>query len=144
MRQLPDRAAIASDAAIADAFVAFILYCNPAVPVRTGTAALREAFLAPPRSGGKSFSTFALFGLIRRLESRELKTWADLVLRLGVEPPDQEKGQSSQRIQQYAARLKVGTRSGPNSGLALGERPATTRQSSRLPGRLWMRPATCT
>jgi hypothetical protein len=71
---------------------------------------LREAFRTPPKSGGKSFSTFALFGLIQKLETKELKTWAELALQLGVEPPDQEKGQSSQKIQQYAVRLKVRTR----------------------------------
>ncbi|KAL2159772.1 hypothetical protein VTH06DRAFT_1905, partial [Thermothelomyces fergusii] len=73
-RALPDREVDA--ASIEDAYVAFILYCNPA-----------------------SFSTFALFELIKQLETRELKTWAELALKLGVDPPDQEKGQSSQKIQ---------------------------------------------
>ncbi|GAB1313623.1 hypothetical protein MFIFM68171_03833 [Madurella fahalii] len=91
---------------IEDAYVAFILCCNPAVPLQSNTAALREAFRTPPKSGGKSFSTFTLFELIKKLETKELKTWAELALRLGVEPPDQEKGQSSQKIQQYAVRLK--------------------------------------
>lgn len=104
-RTLPDRAV--NDASIEAAYVAFILYCNPAVPLKTDTAALCEAFRTPPKSGGKSFSTFTLFELIKKLESKELKTWAELALRLGVEPPDQEKGQSSQKIQQYAVRLKV-------------------------------------
>jgi hypothetical protein len=80
------------------------------VAPETDSAALREAFRTPPKSGGKSFSTFALFGLIQKLETKELKTWAELALQLGVEPPDQEKGQSSQKIQQYAVRLKVRTR----------------------------------
>ena len=104
-RQLPSRNVNA--ASIEDAFVSFILYCNPGVPLETDSAALREAFRTPPKSGGKSFSTFALFELIKRLETKELKTWAELALKLGVEPPDQEKGQSSQKIQQYAVRLKV-------------------------------------
>ncbi|KAK4130308.1 hypothetical protein BT67DRAFT_452536 [Trichocladium antarcticum] len=103
-RALPDSNVDGSS--IEDAFVAFILYCNPAVPPETDTAALREAFRTPPRSGGKSFSTVVLFQLIKKLDSKELKTWAELALRLGVEPPDHEKGQSSQRIQQYAVRLK--------------------------------------
>ena len=92
---------------IEDAYVRFVLYCNPAVPLDVDTAALRESFRTPPRSGGKSFSTFVLFQLIRQLETKEIKTWAELALKLGVEPPDQDKGQSSQKIQQYAVRLKA-------------------------------------
>ncbi|KAL1873077.1 hypothetical protein VTK73DRAFT_1174 [Phialemonium thermophilum] len=91
---------------IEDAYVQFILHCNPAVPRDCDTAALREAFRNPPKSGGKTFNTFTLFQLIRQLEAKELKTWAELALKLGVEPPDQDKGQSSQKIQQYAVRLK--------------------------------------
>lgn len=102
---LPDRNVSANT--IEDAYFGFILYCNPAVPIDTDSAALREAFRTPPKSGGKSFSTFTLFELIKKLESKEIKTWAELALRLGVEPPDQDKGQSSQKIQQYAVRLKV-------------------------------------
>ncbi|KAM7220869.1 ARS-binding protein 2 [Rhypophila decipiens] len=101
---LPDSKVDSSS--IVDAYVSFILHCNPAVPPDTDPAALREAFLAPPKSGGKTFSTFTLFELIKQLETKELKTWAELALKLGVEPPDQEKGQSSQKIQQYAVRLK--------------------------------------
>ena len=103
---LPNRAV--TSATIEDAYVAFVLYCNPGVPLDTDTAGLREAFRTPPKSGGKSFSTYTLFELIKKLETKELKTWAELALKLGVEPPDQEKGQSSQKIQQYAVRLKVG------------------------------------
>ncbi|KAI1634595.1 ARS binding protein 2-domain-containing protein [Biscogniauxia mediterranea] len=91
---------------IEDAYVSFILYCNPAVPLNVDTTLLREAFRTPPRSEGKSFSTFTLFELIRKLHLKEIKTWAELALKLGVEPPDQDKGQSSQKIQQYAVRLK--------------------------------------
>ncbi|KAK5660647.1 hypothetical protein OQA88_12011 [Cercophora sp. LCS_1] len=101
---LPDRNV--TDDSIEDAYVDFVLYCNPAVPLDTETNALREAFRTPPKSGGKSFSTFTLYELIKKLENKELKTWAELALKLGVEPPDQEKGQSSQKIQQYAVRLK--------------------------------------
>lgn len=91
---------------IEQAFVQFIFSCNPGVPVDTDTTALREAFRTPPKSGGKSFSTWTLFELIAQFQSKEIKTWADLALKLGVEPPDQDKGQSSQKIQQYAVRLK--------------------------------------
>ncbi|KXJ96539.1 ARS binding protein 2-domain-containing protein [Microdochium bolleyi] len=91
---------------IEDAFVLFILYCNPAVPTSAATDTLREAFRSLPKSGGKSFSTFVLFGLIKQLDAKELKTWAELVVKLGVDPPDQEKGESVQKIQQYAVRLK--------------------------------------
>jgi hypothetical protein len=104
---LPERNV--TSATIEDAYVRFILYCNPAVPSETDAAALREAFRNPPKSGGKSFSTFTLFQLIKQLETKEIKTWAELALKLGVEPPDQDKGQSSQKIQQYAVRLKVAT-----------------------------------
>src|SRR5690348_16438800 len=75
-RRLPDRDV--NGTSIEDAFVAFILYCNPGVPPETDSAALREAFRTPPKSGGKSFSTFALFELIKKLETKELKTWAEL------------------------------------------------------------------
>ncbi|KAK3303988.1 ARS binding protein 2-domain-containing protein [Chaetomium strumarium] len=104
LRTLPARNV--DGASIEDAYVAFILYCNPGVPLETDTAALREGFRTPPKSGGKTFSTLALFDLIKKLETKELRTWAELALKLGVEPPDQEKGQSSQRVQQYAVRLK--------------------------------------
>ncbi|KAI1780271.1 ARS binding protein 2-domain-containing protein [Hypoxylon cercidicola] len=95
-----------TSASIEDAYVSFILYCNPAVPLETDTSALKEAFRTPPKSEGKSFSTFTLFELIKKLHAKELKTWAELALKLGVEPPDHDKGQSSQKIQQYAVRLK--------------------------------------
>ncbi|KAI0397144.1 hypothetical protein F5Y17DRAFT_12309 [Xylariaceae sp. FL0594] len=101
---LPNRAV--TSATIEDAYVNFILHCNPAVPLDVDTTALREAFRTPPKSEGKSFSTFALYELIVKLHQKEIKTWAELALKLGVEPPDHEKGQSSQKIQQYAVRLK--------------------------------------
>ncbi|PSR77004.1 ARS binding protein 2-domain-containing protein [Coniella lustricola] len=89
-----------------DTYVQFILHCNPGVPIESDTTVLREAFRTPPKSGGKSFSTWALFELITQFQSKEIKTWGELALKLGVEPPDQDKGQSSQKIQQYAVRLK--------------------------------------
>ena len=104
-----------TEATIEDAYVNFILYCNPAVPLTADSAPLREAFRALPKSDGKTFRPFALFELIKQLENKELKTWADLAVKLGVTPPDQVKGQSSQKIQQYAVRLKVCT---PASGRA--------------------------
>ncbi|KAJ0317945.1 hypothetical protein COL5a_010929 [Colletotrichum fioriniae] len=107
---LPDRNVTADT--IEDAYTHFVMSCNPAVPPDTDTAALREAFRVPPKSGGKSFSTFTLFELIKQLETKEIKTWAELALKLGVEPPDQDKGQSSQKIQQYAVRLKIRPRRG--------------------------------
>lgn len=102
---LPDRSV--TDETIEDAYVSFIFYCNPGVPPDVTTGALRDAFKTPPRSGGKSFSVYHLYQLICKLETKEIKTWAELALKLGVEPPDQESGQSSQKIQQYAVRLKV-------------------------------------
>ncbi|KAI1878866.1 hypothetical protein JX265_003043 [Neoarthrinium moseri] len=102
--ELPDRSV--TESSIEDAYVDFILHCNPAVPLENDTNALREAFRVPPRSDGKAFSTHTLFVLIKQLNNKELKTWADLALKLGVTPPDIEKGQSSQKIQQYAVRLK--------------------------------------
>ncbi|KAI0973167.1 ARS binding protein 2-domain-containing protein [Xylaria arbuscula] len=101
---LPNRSV--TSGTIEDAYVSFILHCNPAVPLDVDTTSLREAFRTPPKSEGKSFSTFTLFELIAKLHQKEIKTWAELALRLGVEPPDHEKGQSSQKIQQYAVRLK--------------------------------------
>lgn len=90
-----------------DSYVAFILYCNPTIPLDTDTSELKKGFRSPPKSDGKSFSTYTLFELIRKLESKEIKTWAQLAIDLGVEPPALEKGQSAQKVQQYAVRLKV-------------------------------------
>lgn len=102
-RVLPPREV--TDSSFEDAFVSFILYCNPLVGLDVSTTELRKGFRAPPRSDGKSFGTFNLFQLIKRLEEKELKTWTQLVIELGVEPPD--LNQSTQKVQQYAVRLKV-------------------------------------
>ncbi|TDZ23134.1 ARS-binding protein 2 [Colletotrichum orbiculare MAFF 240422] len=91
---------------IEDAYVQFIMYCNPAVPAETDTAGLREAFRVPPKSTGKLFSTFLLYQLVVQLEQGSVKTWADLALKLGVPPPDPDKGESTQKVPQYAVRLK--------------------------------------
>lgn len=96
-----------TDENIDKAYVQFILYCNPYVPADVDTAELRKGFRAPPKSDGKSFNPFVLFGLLTRLENKDIKTWSDLVIELGVEPPDPEKNQSTQKVQQYAVRLKV-------------------------------------
>ncbi|KAK0662944.1 ARS binding protein 2-domain-containing protein [Cercophora samala] len=89
---------------IEDAYVDFVLHCNPCVPPGTDTTALREAFRALPKSGGKSFSAALLFDLIKQFDTKQLKTWAELAIKLGVDPPGE--GESGQKIQQYAARLK--------------------------------------
>ncbi|KAA6409795.1 MAG: hypothetical protein FRX48_06407 [Lasallia pustulata] len=101
-RALPSREV--TESTVEDAFVSFILYCNPSVDLDISTIELRKGFRAPPRSDGKSFNTYNLFKLIKRLEEKELKTWTQLVIELGVEPPDQN--QSTQKVQQYAVRLK--------------------------------------
>ena len=104
-RALPDRDV--SDENIANAYAAFILYCNPSFQAETDTAELKKAFRTPPKSEGKSFSIYSLYELIRRLDAKEIKTWTELALELGVERPDVEKGQSTQKVQQYTVRLKV-------------------------------------
>lgn len=104
-RALPDRTV--TDENFDDAYVDFIFYCNPSIPLDTDTSELRKIFRAPPKSDGNQFSTFTLFELIKRLELKEIKTWAQLAIILGVEPPALEKGQSAQKVQQYAVRLKV-------------------------------------
>ncbi|KKA23853.1 ARS binding protein Abp2 [Rasamsonia emersonii CBS 393.64] len=95
-----------TDETIDDAYVAFILYCNPNVPSSVDTTELRKSFRSPPRSDGKSFSIYTLWELIRKLDRKELKTWIQLAIELGVEPPSLEKMQSTQKVQQYAVRLK--------------------------------------
>ena len=104
-RNLPTRAVTNEN--LDEAYVDFIMYCNPSVALETDTTELRKIFRAPPKSDSKTFSTFALFELIRKLELKEIKTWAQLAIDLGVEPPSLEKGQSAQKVQQYAVRLKV-------------------------------------
>ncbi len=96
-----------NDSSIEDAYVQFILFCNPSVPTNVDTTELRKVFQTPPKSDGKSFSPFRLFDLIRKLEVQDIKTWNQLVIELGVEKPDAAKNQSSQKVQQYAVRLKV-------------------------------------
>lgn len=104
-RSLPSRDI--TNATIDDAYVEFILYCNPTIPSSTNTSELRRMFRSPPRSEGKNFCTFMLWELIQKLDRKELKTWIQLAIELGVEPPSVEKKQSTQKVQQYAVRLKV-------------------------------------
>lgn len=104
-RALPSRTV--SEESIADAYAAFILYCNPYFPLDIDTTDLKRIFQIPPRSDGKDFSVFTLWELIRRFDSKDIKTWTQLALELGVEPPSIEKGGSVQKVQQYSVRLKV-------------------------------------
>jgi hypothetical protein len=104
-RALPSRDV--SDDTIDDAYATFILYCNPSFSTSTDTSELTKLFRIPPKSDGKAFSTWTLFELIRKLDSKEIPTWTRLALDLGVEPPDIDKGQSTQKVQQYSVRLKV-------------------------------------
>lgn len=106
LRVLPSAAITADD--IDDAYVQFIFCCNPTIPLSADTGELRRGFRSPPKTDGKIFDTFVLFGLIKRLEAKEIETWSQLVIELGVEPPDPVKNQSTQKVQQFAVRLKVG------------------------------------
>jgi hypothetical protein len=105
LRTLPSRNV--TDSNFDDAYVDFIMYCNPSIPSGTNSNYLRGVFRSPPKNYGKMFSTWLLFELVSKLEKGTIKTWAALMLELGVEPPDIDAGQSAQRIQQYAVRLKV-------------------------------------
>ncbi|KAL5386594.1 hypothetical protein DPSP01_003962 [Paraphaeosphaeria sporulosa] len=95
-----------SDDTLDQAYATFILYCNPNFSTATDTSELTRLFRTPPKSDGKSFSTWALFELIRKFNAGDIKTWTQLALDLGVERPDTDKGQSTQKVQQYSVRLK--------------------------------------
>lgn len=103
-RSAPDRHV--SDESIDDAYATFILYCNPNFATDTDTTELVKLFRTPPKSDGNAFSSWALFELIRKFDAKEIKTWTQLALDLGVAPPDTDKGQSTQKVQQYSVRLK--------------------------------------
>jgi hypothetical protein len=96
-----------SDNTFDNAFASFILYCNPSFALSTDTSELVKLFRIPPKSDGNAFSTWLLFELIGKFSTGELKTWTQLALDLGVAPPDTDKGQSTQKVQQYSVRLKV-------------------------------------
>ena len=104
-RVLPSRDV--SEENIADAYALFIMYCNPYFPLDIDTSDLKRIFQTPPRSDGKDFSIFTLWELIKRFDTKDIKTWTQLALELGVEPPSVEKGGSVQKVQQYSVRLKV-------------------------------------
>ncbi|KAF2818564.1 hypothetical protein CC86DRAFT_375764 [Ophiobolus disseminans] len=95
-----------SDETIDDAYAGFVLYCNPNFATTTDTAELVKLFRTPPKSDGNAFSSWTLFELIRKFDAKEIKTWTQLALDLGVAPPDTDKGQSTQKVQQYSVRLK--------------------------------------
>jgi len=96
-----------SDETIDNAFASFILYCNPSFALSTDTSELVKLFRIPPKSDGNAFSTWSLFELIGKFSAGEIKTWTQLALDLGVSLPDTDKGQSTQKVQQYSVRLKV-------------------------------------
>ncbi|KAL8670102.1 MAG: hypothetical protein Q9168_005347 [Polycauliona sp. 1 TL-2023] len=105
----PDRALPSieiTDESIDQAYLDFIFYCNPSIPLNTDSTELKKGFRSPPMSDGKKFNPFTLYGLISRLESKDIKTWVQLVVELGAEHPDPSKNQSTQKLQQYAVRLK--------------------------------------
>ncbi|KAL8853310.1 MAG: hypothetical protein Q9221_001786 [Calogaya cf. arnoldii] len=105
----PDRALPSieiTDDSIDQAYVDFIFYCNPSIPLDTDATELKKGFRSPPMSDGKKFNPFTLYGLITRLENKDIKTWVQLVVELGAELPDPSKNQSTQKLQQYAVRLK--------------------------------------
>ena len=92
---------------IEESYVQFMFYCNPFLPQSTDTSELRKGFRSMPKTDGKTFGIFTLFELIKKLETKEIETWSQLVVDMGVEPPDVTKNQSTQKVQQYAVRLKV-------------------------------------
>ncbi|OLL23885.1 ARS-binding protein 2, partial [Neolecta irregularis DAH-3] len=100
-RSLPNRN-ISHDS-IADAYIQFMMYCNPSVPSDAKSDELATAFKLPPKSDGKAFDIFVLYQLIKQLDQGEIKTWTKLAQDLGVERKDE---QSPQKVQQYAVRLK--------------------------------------
>jgi hypothetical protein len=104
-RTLPERDV--TEATIEDAFVRFIFYCNPGLPLYPDTQSLREAFRNPPRSGGRIFSPYRVYELVKEFYQKDIKTWTELTIKLGVEPPDPSKDESTQKVAQYGVRLKV-------------------------------------
>ncbi|GAB7365394.1 hypothetical protein MBLNU230_g6472t1 [Neophaeotheca triangularis] len=105
-RGLPPISAVTDLESLTNAYVAFILYCNPQFSLNVDASTLRTSFQTPPKSDNKEFDTYHLYELIEMLDSKEIKTWGQLALDLGVEAPDMNKGQSVQKVQQYTVRLK--------------------------------------
>jgi hypothetical protein len=90
-----------------DAYISFILYCNPALPQDCDVDSLREAFSVPPRSQGKDFSPWLVFDKVKLFYDKEIPSWTEMVIQLGVDPPDPSKDESAQKLTQYGVRLKV-------------------------------------
>ena len=90
-----------------DRYLQFILYCNPSIPDAVDPTELKQGLRSPPRSDGKNYCPWVIYRLIARLESKEIKSWTSLVVEMGVELPDASRNQSTQKVQQYAVRLKV-------------------------------------
>ncbi|KAG8624178.1 hypothetical protein KVT40_009154 [Elsinoe batatas] len=104
-RELPGRDVTPEN--ITDAYIHFILFCNPAYPDDIDTSALRELFHGPPSSNKKTFETWDIFVLVKRLNDFDgIRTWQQLALELGVDPGIAEDGAGSQRVPQYIVRLK--------------------------------------
>ncbi|KAE9991550.1 hypothetical protein EG327_011514 [Venturia inaequalis] len=105
-RSLPDRNV--TEANIADAYIAFILYCNPCFPLSVDTTRLRKRFVELPASEGVRHNIFLLYNLIGRHEAKdpECETWTQMIKLLGVKEPNTEKKQSSQKVSQFCVRLK--------------------------------------
>ncbi|KAK0855092.1 hypothetical protein LTS02_011220 [Friedmanniomyces endolithicus] len=113
-RSLPPKDVTA--ATITDSYVSFVLYCNPHFPLNVDTEMLRANFNNSPKSDNKDFETYELFKLIRKLDAKEIKTWGQLALDLGVVAPDPTKGQIHRPTEAMDARdayrclLRVPTR----------------------------------
>ncbi|CAD0024376.1 unnamed protein product [Aureobasidium pullulans] len=128
-RVLPPRDV--SEENIADVYAAFILYCNPYFPLDIDTSDLKRIFQTPPRSDGKDFSIYTLWELIQRFDSKEIKTWTQLALELGVEPPSVERGGSVQKVQQYSVRLK------PQASYTASAIPLSARPVENFHNDMW-------
>ncbi|QDS76965.1 hypothetical protein FKW77_005452 [Venturia effusa] len=105
-RSLPDRNVTEDN--ITDAYIAFILYCNPCFPLSVDTSKLKEKFNETPASEGMRPNIFKLYELVKRHEAKEegYEHWTQIVQLLGVKAADTEKKQSHQRVSQYGVRLK--------------------------------------
>lgn len=84
-----------------------MLYCNPALPPDCEVSTLRDAFRIPPRSQAKEFSPWSVFDKVKKFYNKEIPTWTEMVIQLGVDPPDLSKDESAQKLTQYGVRLKV-------------------------------------
>ena len=76
----------------------------------------------PPKSQGKEFSPWLVFQKVKQFYRREIPTWTEMVIQLGVDEPDVSKGESSQKLTQYGVRLKAGSLIGVAEAHADGHR----------------------